>query len=90
MRFEYIALHTSIIYPICVTYLDDVVVAMGGDALGAADGVVLSRAVEAVMVALVLDQIGVFGARLEELRAKQRPQPRRGAPPRLVAEQHAH
>ena len=48
---------------------------MTGEAHGAADGVFLTRAVKAVVVTLVLDQLGVHGAQLEEPRAKQRPQP---------------
>ena len=52
------------------------VVAVTGEAHGAADGVFLTRAVKAVVVTLVLDQLGVHGAQLEEPRAKQRPQPR--------------
>ena len=55
------------------------VVAVAGEAHGAADGVLLAGAAKAVVVALILGQSGVRGTALEEPRAEQRPQPRRNA-----------
>lgn len=69
------------------------VVAVGGDAHGAVDGIFLAYAVEAVMVALVLYQIGVSGTWLEELRTEQWSQPPRGASlcrRHLMVEPHGH
>ena len=55
------------------------VVAVAGEAHGAADGVLLAGATKAVVVALILGQSGVHGTALEEPRAEQWPQPRRSA-----------
>ena len=54
-------------------------VAVAGEAHGAAHGVLLAGAAKAVVVALILGQSGVRGTALEEPRAEQRPQPRRRA-----------
>ena len=55
------------------------VVAVAGEAHGAADGVLLAGAAKAVVAAIILGQSGVRGTALEEPRAEQRPQPRRSA-----------
>ena len=55
------------------------VVAVAGEAHGAADSVLLAGAAKAVLVALILGQSGVRCTALEEPRAEQRPQPRRSA-----------
>lgn len=73
-----------------VTYLDNVVAAVAGEAPGAADGVIFPGAVEAVVVAI---QVGVRSARLEEPRAEKRPKPRRCSRCHrrgLLAQLHAH
>ena len=64
-------------------------VAVAGEAHGAADGVLLTGTAKAVVVAIILGQSRVRDTTLEKLGAEQRPQPRRSAP-QLHARRRRH